>query len=233
MNIKNPTKEFVTSFCKEYDVEVCHDRTVEFCPCRFKLRTSYFCNFNQMLVDLCQEKRSLRYKRFFKLICEENRRELESTDFLSKDIQLRMENFVKDVKSGRIKVGDFAYCTTLDKDVKILELPEEKYFDIYRQFGVFPGDVKYKTLDGEIGLAPVATINKISKGEYVADYILDRKENSSEEKVEHLGRLAKRTGLRVKITKTEALYKIEFKGDTQREVDEFVELCKLPQFLSI
>ncbi|MFX1470575.1 MAG: hypothetical protein ACFFB8_18165 [Promethearchaeota archaeon] len=94
---------------------------------------------------------------------------------------------------------------------------------------MFPSDIKYKTFDGKIGIAPIACINKISNGNYYAVYEVKGKLNSSQEKVNHLERLARRRGFRVKIIETERSYNLEIFGDKQEDVDEFVELCNLPE----
>lgn len=230
MPFKNSIKEFSTSFCKEYDVNICHNKTIEFCPCRFKLRSIYFCNFNQFIMEFSQEKGSLKYKKFLKLICEKNRLELEGKDIISKDIQIRMKNAVNDIKNGRINVGDIVYCTKLGKEVILIEFPEGRHFDIYYKFGVFPGEVKCRTINGEITFVPIASINRISDGNYIANYEVRRKSKSSKKKVDYLVRMGKRRGFRVNITETEGYYKLEFFGDTQKEVYEFVELCNHAKF---
>ncbi len=227
MDPNKAIRKFVKNFCAKFNVDVCHDRTVEFCPCRFKLHRVDFCNFAQFIVDLSQEKGSLKYKKFLTLICKELSVELVSVDLSTRDIQFRMKNTVDDIESERIKLGDIVYCTKLNKEVIVLEFPQKKHFDIYHKSGVFPGDVKYKTFDGEIGLAPVACINRISRGNYVSSFDVAEKDLSSEKRVEYLERTAKRRGFRVKVLEVKEGYKLEFYGDTQQDVDEFVELSNL------
>lgn len=230
MSLEKSIKEFVNYFCKEYNVDVCHDRTVEFCPCRFKLRFVEFCNFNTFIVDLSTEKMSLKYKKFLKLICKKNRSELVGTDLVTKDIQIRMMTIIKHIESGRVRPGDVLYCTKIGTEVIFLEIPARKYFDIYHKFGVFSQNVKYKTLEGEEGSAPIACFNRISKANYSADYDVEGKNISSKENVSHLERIAKRSGFRTNRIETPKGFKLIFFGDTQKKVDRFVELCSHPDF---
>ncbi|MBA7663273.1 hypothetical protein ES703_71312 [subsurface metagenome] len=37
-------------------------------------------------------------------------------------------------------------------------------------------------------------------------------------------------GFRVKVLETDSSYKLKFFGDSQREVNEFLQLCDLPEF---
>jgi len=222
--------DFIKYFCKEYNVDLCHDKTISSCPCRFKIRSIEFCNFNQRIIDLNPVKEALKYKKFLKLICEKYRRLLTRRDILSKDIQIRMRDAVSDIERGKIKLGDIGYCTKLGQEVILLKLPEEKHFDTYHKFGVFPGDVTYKTFNGVVGTCPVACINKISKGNFVSLYEIEGKGSSIEEEINHLAQIGKRRGFRVNMNETKKGYKIEFFGDSQQEVDEFVHLCNMPRF---
>jgi hypothetical protein len=156
-------KDFIEFFCKEYNVWVCRDKTVELCPCKFKLKSVDFCNFPQFIVDLAQEKGSPKFNRFVNLICEEFKRKVQGTDQYSLEIQLRLADAVKDMENKDIKPGDIVYCSNVGKNVIFLEYPERRFFDIYYEQGVFPGEVKYKTFEGKIGTAPVACFYKIQK----------------------------------------------------------------------
>jgi len=155
--------EFIEFFCKEYNVWVCGDKTVEFCPCRFKLKSIDFCNFPQNIVDLAQEKGSPKFNRFVSLICKELKRRVQGTDRRSLEISHRLADAVKDMENGEIKPGDIVYCSNVGKNVIFLEYPERRFFDTYYEQGVFPGDAKYKTFEGKIGTAPVACFHKLPK----------------------------------------------------------------------
>lgn len=222
--------DFIKYFCKEYSVDLCHDKTMSSCPCRFKIRSIEFCNFNQRIIDLNPVKEAAKFRKFLNLICERNRNLLERRDILSSDIQNRMRSVVSDIESGKIKLGDIVYCTKLGREVILIEFPKKEHFDTYHKFGVFPGDIKYKTLNNEVGLAPVTCINRISIGNCAAEFEVLGKDKKSKEKVDQLERNAKRMGFRVRIIDAKWSYKLEFIGDTQQEVDDFVQLCDLPEF---
>jgi hypothetical protein len=176
------------------------------------------------------EKMSLKYKKFLKLICKKNRSELVGTDLVTKDIQTRMRTIIKHIENGMVRPGDVLYCTKIGTEVIFLEIPERKYFDIYHKFGVFSQNVKYKTLEGEEGFAPIACFNRILKANYFADYYVEGKDMSSRERISHLERIAKRSGFRTNRIETPKGYKLIFFGDTQKKVDTFVELCNHPDF---
>ena len=222
--------DFIKYFCKEYSVDFCHDKTISSCPCRFKIRSIEFCNFNQRIINLNPVKEALKYKKFLKSICKNNRDLLEKRNIISIDIQNRMRSVVSDIESGKIKLGDIVYCTKLGREVILIEFPKKENFDTYHKFGVFPGDIKYKTLNNEVGLAPVTCINRVSRGNYTAEFEVLGKDKKSKERVDQLEGDAKRMGFRVRIIETKRSYKLEFIGDTQQEVDDFVQVCDLPEF---
>ena len=222
--------DFIKYFCKEYSVDLCHDKAMPLCPCRFKIKFIEFCNFNQRIIDLNPVKEALKYKKFLKLICKNNRDLLERRDILSIDIQTCMRVTVDDIENGRIKRGDIVYTTKFEKEVILIEFPKKEFFDTYHKFGVFPEDVKCKTLEGEIEYIPIACIHRISRGNYTAEFEVLGKDKKSKERVDQLEGDAKRMGFRVRVIDTKRSYKLEFIGDTQQEVDEFVQLCDLPEF---
>lgn len=219
-----PVHEFYEIFCKQYNVDICRDKTVPFCPCKFKLKNVNFCNFTQYLVELAEEKGSPKFNTFVSLICEDLRHIAQGTDQRSLDIHHRLADAVKDMESGAISPGDTVYCSNGDKDVIFLEYPERHFFDIYYEDGVFPGDAKYKTFEGEIRTAPVACFVKISKGDYFTDYIVEGKNEDAQKRAEILIGFGKGKGFRTEMMETNKGYKLRYFGDSQQEVDDFIHI---------
>ena len=216
--------EFYEIFCKEYNVLVCQDKTVPFCPCKFKLKNVNFCNFTQYLVELAEEKGSPKFNTFLRLICEELKHIAKGTDQRSLEVHHRLAEAVKDMENGDIKPGDIVYCSNVGKDVIFFEYPERWLFDKYYKDGVFPGDAKYKTFEGDIRTAPIACFYKISKGHYFADYIVEGKSENIRERAEILIGFGKGKGFRTEMTETNKGYKLRFFGDSQQELDDFIHI---------
>ena len=106
----------------------------------------------------------------------------------------------------------------------------KKYFLTYHKFGIFPVNVKYKTLEGYEGSASIACFNRISKANYSADYDVEGKDMVSKQKTDHLEGIARRSGFRINRIETPNGFRLIFFGETQKKVNEFVEICSLPDF---
>jgi len=219
-----PDFKFIDSICKEYNVWVCNDKIVNYCPCRFKLNSVNFCNFPKYIVELSQEKGSPRFNRFLNGICKELKQRVQGTDLNSLEIRHRLDKAVKNMENGEIKPGDIVYCSNIGKNVIFLEYPERKFFETYYKDGVFPGKAKYKTIEGEIGTAPVACFFKISKGNYKAEHVINGKEEEIKRYIDHLMGLCKQEGFRVELEETKTGYKLKILGDSQESVNDFVKL---------
>lgn len=159
-------------------------------------------------------------------------------DLRGKWIRERISKVVSQLEKGEISFGDLVYCTNISADVIFLEKPPRKSFLNYYKarkageiFPPFSGKVKYKTLSGQVSTSPIACIVKISKGNFFADY--EVVEGESEDRIEYLEHYGRSLGFRVERVSSSEKKKIilRFFGDSQSEVDDFVELCCQNNFI--
>lgn len=112
-----------------------------------------------------------------------------------------------------IEIGDHLYWTTQSREVKLYEKPTE--------FGQI-ARVKCIKSDGTIIKIPAYSLRKLSKGVFFSEYLLD--DTVSEQKVKNLEYKAKFYGFRVEVEKKENGYLLKIYGDSQQEVDDFINL---------
>ncbi|UCC21166.1 MAG: hypothetical protein JSV62_07795 [Promethearchaeota archaeon] len=178
----------------------------ESCPCReIDLNNDVvYCNFIPYFgISLFEDNKNNSKKTdlLLKKVCPEVRNEVLHHDYRAKQLQKQEKFFLDNVKSG-----DRVFFTAEIYDVIFLEHPSNVY-----------GDVKYKTIDGEIREAPAFCFRIISKGNKSAEY-----KTKDEYKADLYEMTAREYGYRVEKKKIKEEYIIRIFGDTQEEVDQFV-----------
>ncbi len=118
-----------------------------------------------------------------------------------------------------LEIGDTLFWTRQLKEVKLLEKPTE-FTQIVR--------VKCESSNGRIVEVPAYSLRKISKGSFYSEYFLNDTHNENRLKeIEHKARL---NGFRAEVELKRNGYLIKIYGDSQQEVDEFVNLCLKQDF---
>lgn len=141
-------------------------------------------------------------------------------------IQERNLKNVKQIEQGEIKVGDVVYDSYLCEDVVVLDLPDPKRISIYN-YRAFPYIRNYcKTLDGKIERSGYLYYVKISKGNYYVEYEIEGKGKELQIKVDFFEYLARGEGFRVEKVKIKKGHLLKFFGDSQQQVNEFLEDAK-------
>lgn len=196
----------IEDYCKRNFLRIC-DIISNPCPCKIvDLEDDIsFCNFVKMFAEMQIMGDSKKINIFLKKVCPEVRNEILHHDYRAEQLQKQKKEFLENVKPG-----DICFCTAEIHDVIFLEYPSNRY-----------RDVKYKTVDGEIGEAPSFCFRIISKGNKFALY-----ETKEKDKAEDYSRLVRRNGFRVEEEKKENIYLLKIYGDNQEEVDEFVTNLK-------
>ena len=217
-------------FLKKYNLELCNIKDTELCPCRFKLKSNIFCNFIHMEFELRRDRGTLKYEHFLKAICKENRQlSAGPLTIYEKRILERIEQAVKWVENNEIKSGDIVYCTREGKDVIFLEKPPLKAFTRYHKYKKegekyppFSGDVKYKTLNGEMRECAIACIVRISTCDFFSEYEIKGLNEISQNRLNSHENIARAAGFRVEKTETNSSYLLKIFGDSQEKVDDLV-----------
>ncbi len=127
VNFYMHVNKFIKFFRKEYSVWVCGDKTVEFCPCRFKLKSVDFCNFPQFIVEPGLEKGSPKYNRFINLICMDLKHRVQGTDQRSLEIDHRLADAVKIWKMGTSNPAILFIVRMSAKMSFFLNIPREDF----------------------------------------------------------------------------------------------------------
>ncbi len=160
-----------------------------------------YCDFVNVYAELDIQGQMEKVNRLLKKICPELREEILHHHYKVDQLRKQKKEFL-----AHVKQGDICFCTARVDNVIFIEHPSNIH-----------GDVKYKTLDGEIREAPNFCFRIISKGNKFAEY-----ETHDEEKAENYSRLARSNGFRVDVDKIKDTFFLKIYGDLQEEVDEFV-----------
>lgn len=84
--------------------------------------------------------------------------------------------------------------------------------------------MNYKTKSGDIGSCPIACITRVSDGECFADYKIRKVENEDIEiLIQNLKYGSRANGFRFKMISTRRFYIFRFFGDSQDEVNSFID----------
>ncbi|MFX0058601.1 MAG: hypothetical protein ACFE85_16505 [Candidatus Hodarchaeota archaeon] len=139
-------------------------------------------------------------------ICSERRLDIVHQRFIAKIGYRNAQEFL-----SQVKAGEKVYCITELSDVTFLEKDVPPYLW-----------VKFKTSDGLEKIQHPACFRIISKGNKLAEYIVEG--NDYENRVKKIEREARGCGFRVEKKKLKNSYKLRIFGDKQDQVDDFVIL---------
>jgi len=242
--------DFIIAQCNSHDYELCTVEGMETCPCRVIKREIVFCNLVKFVIGYYEKKDTLGYERFLKQICAGNRAELQGKDIKSLRIRANLERAVSAFENGEFQIGDRVYCAEVRNDVILLELPSEEVIQYYHEHGVITGDdLKFKwitipdvsctinnkkyILFEETDRAPLPTFYPISKGDFRKKYEIYGKSPDDKDRAYYLEHAARREGFRVKWFERKNSIVLRFYGDSQEQLDEFVQMvCRNKRVIS-
>ena len=112
-----------------------------------------------------------------------------------------------------IEIGDTLYWTTQSRNVKLFERPTE-FSQIAR--------IKCQKSDGTIVEIPAYSLRRLSKGDYYGEYFIEGIEN--EKKAQEINNKVRYNGFRTEIERKDNGYLLRIYGDSQQEVDDFINL---------
>lgn len=193
----------IYDYCREHRVKICIEN-VKDCPCRILVRGTAFCDFvRHYFKYLAIEQDELGANSFLNKVCERIRNEIRYGNYLTKIAQDQKRHFLENSK-----IGERVYCTTKMDDVILLSKPSKNAFKC-----------RYKTLDGEIKEEFPHRFRVISKGK---NFAVIKTKNKSKALGYEIS--ARENGFRVEKEKQGSNYGFKIYGDTQKDVDDFVEL---------
>lgn len=199
-------------YCKENNLNLCRGVSIP-CSCKLLYEDTFFCNFGNKYADLMFHHKNTDANILINSVCLSVKNEIMSNQFIVQESQ-RIENkFIE-----QANIGDTIYCATEGKIVTLLEKPSE-----------VGEKCKYKTHDGLIGEEWTFCFRTISKGTIISEYIV--KGNGYEERALYLEHLARSNGFRVKKRKLKKSFLLKLFGDSQEEIDDFVNLCCINDFV--
>jgi hypothetical protein len=233
--------DFIVTQCNSHDYELCTVEGMESCPCRVVKHEIVFCNLVKITIEYYEKRDFSGYERFLKLICAANRTELQGKDIKSIRITVNLQRAVSAFENGEFQIGDRVYCADVRDDVILLELPSEEVLRYYHENGVIAGgDLKFKwitvpdvrytlnnktySLYEETYHASLATFYPISKGNFRKKYEIYGKSPDNMDRVYYLEHAARREGFRVKWFERKNSVVLRFYGDSQEQLDEFVQM---------
>ena len=181
------------------------------CPCKVVDLDSgfFYCNFIDMYGELCFHNRTEAANKLVRQACPEIRNEVLHHDYIADRLRTQERDFL-----GNVKLGDIVFCTAEIHNVVLVDFPSHEH-----------GYCKYKTIDGEIKKAPAIYFRLISKGNKFAEY-----KTRDEYNAEQYELVARKYGFRVERNVLKKIHILRIFGDTQEEVDQFVN-CLETNFL--
>ena len=138
--------------------------------------------------------------------CEWIQKEEKRLDFIS---SISYKDTLKMLKD--ISIGDTLFWTTHSEDVRLFEGPTE-FSQIAR--------CKCQRLNGKVVEIPAYLLRKTSRGHYSGEFFIEGIENEKKAKI--LEYKARYYGFRAEIKKMNNGYLLRLYGDSQHEVDEFI-----------
>lgn len=193
----------IIDYCKDKGLRICLEN-LETCPFRELYKDTSFCNFVNFLVDFYLDGRYQEsIDHYLVDACSHIRQEILED---KKDCEAARERKEKILNFA--EVGDVVFCIPECNDVILLE----------KNVGINEM-CRYRNIDGIERIIHPHYLCIISKGRYFASFITRR----SDEMLEFR---ARKSGFRVEKEdyKDNVIYK--FYGDTQQEVDDFVNNIK-------
>lgn len=199
-------------YCKKNNLDLCHGGSIP-CPCRILHEDTFFCNFGNKYAELLFHQKTVEAKMLINSVCISVRNEVINQEFFAQESRNIEKDFL-----GHVRVGDTVYCTTEGESVILLEKPSE-----------FGEKCKYKTHEGLINEQWAFCFRTISKGSMFSEYSV--KDKNYEERTLYLEHLARSNGFRVEKQKLGESYTLKVFGDSQEEVDDFVSLSFVNDFV--
>lgn len=199
-------------YCKENNLNLCRGVSIH-CPCKVLYENTFFCNFGNMYAELMFHHKNAEVNILMSSACRSVRDEIRNHEFFAQESRRIEENFLEQAKTG-----DTVYCTTKAVCVILLGKSSEA-----------GGKCKYETHDGLIEEEWAFCFRTISKGNMVSEYVV--KGDGYEERALYLEHLAQSNGFRVEKQRLGKSYILKIFGDSQEDVDDFVNLCCINDFV--
>lgn len=181
---------------------ICDNSNIS-CPCKVAdLESGFFyCNFIEMYADLCFHNKTEAANKLIRQVCPEVRNEVLHHDYIETQLQAQEKEFLE-----KARLGDIVFCTAEIHNVVLMDFPSHEH-----------GYCKYKTINGEIKKAPAIYFRLISEGTKFAEY-----KTKDEYKADRYDLIARKNGFRVERKMLNNTHILRIFGDTQEEVDQFV-----------
>ena len=187
----------------------CHQQKKN-CPFRILdiLLDIFICNFYKEYWRVFNDGNSFGVKSLLSRACGWIQKEEKRLDFICKISRKKTLDFLE-----KAQVGDTLFWTAYSKDVKLLEKPTEF---------IQSAKIKCQASNGKVVEIPTYLLRRISKGNYHGEYFIEGIEN--EKKAKELEYKVKYHSFRAKIEKKDNGFLLKIYGDSQQEVDDFINL---------
>lgn len=168
----------------------------------------FTCNFYKEYWRVFNDGNSFGAKSLLNRACDWIQKEEARSEFISKGASKETVEMLKS-----IEVGDSLFWTSQSKEVKLSEKPTE-ISQIAR--------IKCEQLNGKIVKIPAYLLCKLSKGNYVGEYLIKGIEN--EKRAQEIEYKVRYYGFRAEIVEKDDGFLLKIYGDSQQEVDDFIAL---------
>ena len=187
----------------------CHQQKKN-CPFRILdiLLDIFICNFYKEYWRVFNDGNSFGVKSLLSRACGWIQKEEKRLDFICKISRKKTLDFLE-----KAQVGYTLFWTAYSKDVKLYEKPTE-ISQIVR--------IKCQRYNGKVVEIPAYLLRQISKGSFYGEYLVEGNENII--KAREVEDKARYYGFRAKIKKKDNGYLLKIYGDSQQEVDDFINL---------
>lgn len=202
----------VEVYCKENNLNLCRGISIP-CPCKILYEDTFFCNFGNVYAELMFHHKSVEAKMLISSICRSVKNEIMNHEFFAQESRKMEKSFLE-----QVQIGDTVYCTTEGESVILLEKSRE-----------LGEKCKYRTHEGLINEEWAFCFRTVSKGNMVSEYRV--KDKNYEERSLYLEHLTRSNGFRVEKQKLGKSFLLRIFGDSQKEVDNFVDLCCINDFV--
>ena len=168
----------------------------------------FICNFHKEYWRLFNDGNSFGAKNLLNRACEWIQEEKKRQKFISKSASKQTIKMLKN-----IEVGDMLFWVTRSEDVRLFESPSE-FSQIVR--------CKCQRDNGNVIKIPAYLLRKVSKGDYYGEFFIEGTEN--EKKAQQFEYKAKYYGFRAEIERKDNGFLLKIYGDSQQEIDEFINV---------
>lgn len=179
------------------------------CPYRiYDLEKDYpLCDYHRLHARLIINREFSKIPALIRKACEWVQKEEKRLDFIRKIARDMGLDLLKNAQ-----IGDIVFCRRPPyHEVKLLEKPSDGSIFITCQ-----------APNGKIIRVQACDLRKISKGRYFGEFFIEGTEN--EKKAKGLEYKAKYYGFRAEIEKKDNGFLLKIYGDSQQEVDEFINV---------